>query len=119
MNPYGKKGCPGHQEKIRKIGAQIREKGFVAFFERAFKIVDGKKKTRYADVVAFTTDNKLIEIHQVGKTLKDGSPVKRERDAIEDIEEHSNNKNIKVKFHSYTKIILLLITFGVISVFLS
>ena len=117
MNPYGKKGSPLHQKKVKEIGLQIRKKGLVAFFEYAFRINGGKKKKRYADVTAFTMEKELVEIHQVGKRLKDGRPVKREREAINDIEEHSEIKNIRVEYHTYTKIIILLVTFGLLSLF--
>ena len=116
MNPYGKKGCPEHQEKIQEIGEEIEKKGLIAIFEYVFKIKDGKKKKRYADVVGLTHAMKLVEIHQVGKENKNGTAVKRERDAISDIERNSNNKNIKVQFHKYTKYLILLITFGTLSI---
>ncbi len=38
------------------------------------------------------------KIVQVGKTDKDGNPVKREQEAIEDIETHTG---LKVKFVNY------------------
>jgi len=115
MNPYGKKGCPEHQGKIQEIGRNIENKGLIAFFEYVFRINEGKMKKRYADVVGLTPEMKLVEIHQIGNENKNGSPIKRERDAIKDIEENSNNKNIKVQFHKYTKSIILLITFGALS----
>jgi hypothetical protein len=38
--------------------------------------------------------------HQVGKQNKDGTPVKRERDAIEDID-GSTGGSVPVEFHPY------------------
>ena len=99
MNPYGKKGCPEHQEKIQELGESIERKGLTPFFEYVFNINGGKKKKRFADVVGLTPKMKLVEIHQVGKMNENGTPVKRERDAINDIEENLNNKSIKVQFH--------------------
>ncbi len=40
----------------------------------------------------------FLKIIQVGKTNQDGTPVKREQEAIEDIEEHTD---IKVTFIDY------------------
>ncbi len=112
MNPYGKKGGPKHQEKIQEIGKNIEKKGLIAFFEYVFKINGRKKKKRYADVVGLSTEMELIEIHQVGNKNKNGSPIKRERDAIKDIEEYSNNKNIKVQFHTYILLFLSVIVWN-------
>lgn len=53
----------------------------------------------FADVVAMDGDKKIVEIHQVGKTLKDKiTPVARERHAVTDIEKA---QSVKVQFHKY------------------
>jgi hypothetical protein len=53
----------------------------------------------------------LIEIYQVGRTNKNGTPVKRERKAMADIE---NATNIKVIFIAL-KIVLILLAIGAIT----
>ncbi|HAN78224.1 MAG TPA: hypothetical protein DCQ31_10870 [Bacteroidales bacterium] len=117
MNPYGKKGCPEHQKKIKEIGFEIERRGLIVFFEFLFRIRGGKKKSRFADVVGFK-GNKLTEVHQVGITNANGTPVKRELDAADDIENKSEYKDISVQFHKFSKILLLVLAVKTISLFL-
>jgi len=115
-NPNGKKGCKEHQDEISKIAGEIESRGLIAVFEYLFEIVKGKKRKRYADVVALSVpDLKVVEVYQVGVSCNDGKPAKREREAIEDIEEHSEIKNIKVKFRKYSRILLIIVIFGLMS----
>ena len=56
-------------------------------------------ENRFADFTALDKDGKIVEIHQVGKTLKDNmTPVIRERRAISDIE---SAQQLKVQYHPY------------------
>ncbi len=101
-NPNGKKGGEKHQKGIREVAKNIEDKDLEAIREKYFKNPDGK--SRYADVVAFNKTGDIEEIHQVGKQNKNGTPVKRERDAMADIEKLSNKK---VNFHPYNIIIIV------------
>jgi hypothetical protein len=84
-NPNGRKGGELHQKKTKEIK-------------------DGK--SRFADIVAINSDGDIEEIYQVGKQNKNGKPVKRERDAMDDIEKMSG---MKVIFRPYNIFILILI----------
>ena len=117
MNAYGKRGCPEHQQKIQEIGKNISKRGLIAVFEYAFNIVNGKKNRRFADVVGLTKTLEISEIHQVGKKNKDGRPVKRERTAIDDIESSPESNGLKVRFHTFAKVLIILITFGTLAYF--
>ena len=70
--------------------------------EHFYKNENGK--SRFADIVGINEKNDIEEIHQVGKQNKNETPIKRERDAIEDIEKISK---MKVVFHPYNVIILI------------
>jgi hypothetical protein len=97
-NPYGKKGGLEHQELIEEIYEDIEKRGFSPFKEFFLRLFRLNKK-RFVDVVAKEGDN-VIEFHQVGKANKDGRPVKREREVMDEIQEEYG---VKVKFHAYNK----------------
>ncbi len=103
-NPNGKKGGKKHQAKINEIEDDIEKKKLDAARESFFKNKNGK--SRFADIVATNKKTgEIEEIHQVGKQNKNGTPIKRERDAIEDIEKLSK---MKVIFHPYNIFILII-----------
>jgi len=107
-NPNGRKGCEAHQSLIKKMVAFIVSLGLFPVEERMIITKDGKK--RFADVVGLDDSGELIEIVQVGITNKNGEPVSRERQAIEEIEKATGKK---VRFVAYkTLIILILIAAG-------
>ncbi len=109
-NPYGKKGKQDHQDKIKEIIEEVDSRELIPDTESEIKLENGKK--RFADVVGKDEEtDDIIEIHQVGRTNKNGTPVKRERDAMQDIEKA---KGIKVIFHPLT-IILIIIVLTIIS----
>ncbi|HMV45645.1 MAG TPA: hypothetical protein PK079_11610 [Leptospiraceae bacterium] len=98
-NPYGRKGGIEHQAKVKEVATDIKERGFLAVFEKFLRLFNGKGK--FMDVVAIEEENnQIVEIHQVGKQNQDGRPVKRERDTIEEV---TQNYGIKPMFHSYNK----------------
>ncbi len=101
-NPDGRKGCPDHQNLITRIALFLLSLGFRTVKEGKIKLPTEKK--RYADIVAFNDDGSIAEIHQIGVNNKGGDPVKRERDAIDDIE---GATGIKVEFHAYKTLILI------------
>ena len=113
-NPYGKKGGPEHQSVIQNIKKEAQNRGLQYREEYRFNTDGGIKNTRYADVVIFDSNNRVMEIHQVGKTDKStGAPVSREREAIRDIRMSKNNsdksgngdtyKGAKIIFHPYDR----------------
>ena len=68
-NPWGRRGRPAHQRKAEQIAEQLREKGLRVEFEYAVKVQGGK--TRYLDVAGIDpATNKLVEGHQIGRTLR-------------------------------------------------
>jgi len=100
-NPYGKKGNPDHQDAIDKLVKLLKLLKKIVVKEKRIKIT--KNKSRYADVAVLDEENKVIEIHQVGRTNKKGKKVKREQLAIDDIEKTTN---IKVIFHALIVLII-------------
>ena len=101
-NPYGKKGGKLHQNKIQQIIEYLQKKGLKIVREGYFP--NKKGKSRFADVTAFDENGELKEIHQVGKQNKNGTPIKRERDAIADIEKLSGKK-----VHAYNVVIIAIL----------
>ncbi|MCA9507934.1 MAG: hypothetical protein KC505_05890, partial [Myxococcales bacterium] len=82
-NPHGKLGSPKHREKVNEVAKDIEKRGFLARLEYFIQLVSGKK--RYVDVAALDYNLDEKEFHQIGKQTKSGIPVKRERDAIEEV----------------------------------
>ncbi|MDQ6470089.1 DUF6443 domain-containing protein [Flavobacterium sp. LHD-80] len=82
-NPNGKNGGQKHQEKINEYGKKLEQKGYEVTKERRVNTEGGHKNTRYTDITA-KKDGKTVNV-QVGKQNKNGTPVARERRAIEDI----------------------------------
>ncbi len=104
-NPNGKKGSQKHQEvqdaEYEKTQAEYSEcKDVKVKKEIPISTPNGKKTSRVADIAAFSREKPLefFKVIQIGKVDKHGNPVKREQEAIEDIEAHTN---IKVKFVNY------------------
>lgn len=96
-NPYGRKGGLKHQQKVKEVATDIKDRGFLPVLEKFLRLFSGKGK--YMDVVALDeNNNQVIEIHQVGKITKSGIPVIRERKTIKEVEE---GYGIKPEFHSY------------------
>ena len=81
-NPNGKKGGAAHQSTIASI--QPSRTGGTMNYEKRFVTPNGSKGCRYADAVDVVV-GKVVAIHQVGKVNKNGTPVIRESQAIEDI----------------------------------
>jgi hypothetical protein len=107
-NPDGKKGGKDHQEKIAQVANEVEKRGLLVDVEYYVRVFQGLKN-RFVDIAGLDkVTNEVVELHQIGKQNKDGSPVKRERLAIADIEKKFL---IKVIFHPYNKIIILLLAF--------
>jgi RHS repeat-associated protein len=99
-NPWGKKGGPAHQKKVKEVKKDIESRGLEAVEELPVPTPKGAKKKRFIDVAGVDPKTKRVkEMHQVGKqTTKGKKPVSRERKAIEDVEKATKKK---VKFHPY------------------
>ncbi len=104
-NPNGKKGSQKHQdvqkaEYDKTTSEYDGQPNVKVEMEVSISTPNGKKQSRVADVAAFSKQKPLafFKIIQVGKTDKDGKPVKREQEAIEDIEAHFD---VHVNFVDY------------------
>jgi len=103
-NPNGRKGSLAHQNLVSQIIDYIISLGYSPDTEHGIRVKNGTK--RYADAVGLDKNDDPAVIFQVGKQNQDGTPVKRERDAIAEIEEATG---IKVTFTAYNVTITLLI----------
>jgi len=111
-NPNGRLGGEAHQGVVKKIVAALISRGLPFKLEYRIRLKNGKSK--YADVAALDENNNATELYQAGKQNQDGTPVKRERDAIADIEKATG---IKVIFTPYNVTIALLILSGIMLCF--
>ena len=87
-NPFGKKGCEEHQEKVEEVADEVETRDLKVVKEKNIDLSTGKR--RY-----------IVELHQVGKQTKKGLPVKRERVVIEEVREETG---IDIEFHPYNDV---------------
>lgn len=108
-NPNGKKGSKAHDDAKNLLLTQLKEEfkdhANVQVKDEVPIATYGKKNIRIADIAAFIVDRigNLIavtwsKIIQVGRTNAQGKPVKREQEAIDDIEKATG---VKVEFYDY------------------
>ena len=98
-NPYGKKGGPAHQAVINKLEREFQENGYTVTKEVFVPIPEGgNKSTRFIDLQGKKVGESTVNI-QVGKMNKNGTPVSRERKAIDDL----NKAGKDVEFIPYNK----------------
>ena len=94
-SPNGRKGGTAHQQEIQDIKDAINDRGNkFTVREKMYDTTGGHKNRRFADVTELDGDGQVVAIYQVGKVNKNGTPVARERRAIEDImnsEEYINS----------------------------
>jgi hypothetical protein len=84
-NPNGKKGGPLHQGEITETINTLKNNGYSSIKkERYVPTPNGSKRGRFADIYAIDPNGESV-FFQVGKQNKSGLPVKREREAIEDL----------------------------------
>ncbi len=110
-NSNGKKGSEEHANMVKELMEQIHEtvdqetgKTIIAKTEYPIATPKGTKKERFLDVAGvidsaenpFSED--LVYLAQVVRTDKNGEPVAREKEAIEDIE---NVTQKHVNFYDY------------------
>ncbi len=113
-NPNGKKGGDKHQEYVEKLANEVSnivdDKYGQLTSETEYPVTtpQGKKRLRFLDVAGYvnTTNEKgkkkqvLLKAIQVGLSDENENPIKREQEAIDDIEEEID---IKVEFYDYLK----------------
>lgn len=99
-NPNGRKGGDKHQNKVKQVEESLKDEDLLPDLEHRIFTPNGKKTKRFVDVAGLDESRSVKKLIQVGKTNKNGQAVKRERDAIEDIE---NATGLKVDFEDYEK----------------
>jgi len=105
-NPNGKNGGKDHRDKIKEVESDIVKRKLEPVREKYKQKSDKMEKARYIDIIAENKEGDLLEVHQIGKQNKNGTPVKRERKAMADIEKATG---LKVIFHPYNIFILLIV----------
>jgi hypothetical protein len=103
-NPDGRRGGPGHQAGVREGRDLLIGMGFAEediFEEYRIPTPGGNKDNRFMDIVGVNHDTGKPEVAvQVGVQNKNGIPVKRERDALYDVQNHGT-KQVPVIFIPY------------------
>jgi hypothetical protein len=99
-NPYGRKGCPEHIDLMNQVAEKVEKKGLIAKLEFFIRLITGKG--RAVDVAGLDSQTNIpVEFHQIGKQNKNMTPVKRERDILDEIEQETK---IRPEFHPYNKV---------------
>ena len=106
-NPDGKNGGEKHKNRKdaeeKKLQTEFLNNPEVTVGQEVPVFTpNGKKKIRFADVAAFLSFKpfSFLRIVQIGRAKADGTPVKTQQEAIDDIEAHTE---IKVTFVDYDK----------------
>ncbi|WP_187143387.1 RHS repeat-associated core domain-containing protein [Terriglobus albidus] len=86
FNPWGKLGSPRHRQSVRQLAKLLRSEGYEVQTEVKVDTPQGAKASRFVDVVGVKPRTGETKMYQVGEANKDGSPVARERSALNDIE---------------------------------
>jgi len=108
-NPGGRLGGEKHRSKVQQIIDKIMNRHQEPDPEHCVKLSDDKSK--YVDVAVLDQYGNPIEYHQIGKQNKGGSPVARERRAIDEIEKATGKK---VWFHAYNVVIAVILLVGLV-----
>ena len=101
-SPNGRNGGEAHQSKIKEIEKSMQERGLDTKREVKIETPGGSKKRRYIDVEGKDPKTGKTEQVQVGKQNKNGTPVSRERKALDDVEKATGTRP---KFEPYNLII--------------
>ena len=100
-NPNGKKGGEDHQRTVNKEEQKLRDEGYdVVNREVKVDTKGGNKDTRYADLEGTNTQTGETKQIQVGKQNKNGTPVSRERKAMDDIENSTNKRPTFIPYNN-------------------
>jgi hypothetical protein len=99
-SPNGKNGGPAHQETINKEEAKMKKEGFTQTEREVLvKTPGGNKGKRYIDLKGTNPKTGEAKEVQVGKQNKDGTPVARERKALDDIEKATKKRPVFVPYN--------------------
>ena len=86
-NPNGKNGGPDHQAKVNESEQELKDQGYSETSREVHvKTPGGNKSSRFIDVQGKNPNTGDVKQVQVGKQNKDGSPVSRERKALDDVQ---------------------------------
>lgn len=81
------------------VARDIEKRGLTAEREIRVNTPNGERGTRYIDIAGRDPrTGDLVETHQIGRANRDGSPVARERRAMNDIEEATG---VRPSFRQY------------------
>jgi hypothetical protein len=98
-NPNGRKGGSEHQAKVKEVEADIKARGLDTKQEQVVLTPEGAKSKRFVDVAGVDpSTGEVKEMHQVGRQRKDGQPVARERQALDDVQKATGERP---EFHPY------------------
>jgi hypothetical protein len=96
-NPNGKNGGQKHQDAINDVEKDMQDWGLNTQ-EVPVNIPGGNKQKRYIDIEGTDPKTGAKEQVQVGKKNKNGTPVSRERKALDDVQ---NATGTRPKFVPY------------------
>jgi RHS repeat-associated protein len=90
-NPRGSRGSQEHQDRIDERIGELKDEGMTHRAggpkpEEKVRTPGGRKESRRPDITMEREDGSMYR-ENVGRANKHGTPVKRERDAMQDIEE--------------------------------
>ncbi len=92
-NPNGKNGGKAHQNTIDAQEAQLKQDGFTEVQREVMvKTPEGSKSKRFVDLQGKNPKTGEVKQVQVGKQNKNGTPVSRERKAMDDIEKATGTR---------------------------
>ena len=100
----GRRGGPRHRARVAQLREDIYARGLQPEVEVRIRTVAGQKESRYIDVVARDpSTGRIVEAHQVGRTLKSNPriPVARERAAFRDVRYSPELRSAKRVYHGY------------------
>jgi len=86
FNLWGKLGGPAHRQSVKMLSKMLQKAGYEVETEVRVETPTGVKSARYVDVVGYKKSTGETEMYQVGDQNKDGSPIAREKSALDDIE---------------------------------
>ena len=102
-NPNGSRGSPRHQDRTRERIRELEDEGYTHVAggdkkEETVRTPGGNKESRRPDITMIGPDGKPYR-ENIGRQNQNGTPVSRERKALEDIQ----NATGQCAFTPYTK----------------
>ena len=99
-NPFGRRGGQAHQDKVAEAIKQLKSDGFTKVgTERTIITPNGEKTRRAVDVRGINPTTGEVKDIQVGRQNKNGTPVARERRALDDIEKATGQRPIFIPYN--------------------